>query len=65
MHENLIIAMKRNKITQKEIAKCIEVTERSVFNKIKKGNFTHTETVKIKNTFFPDSDLEELFKWVE
>lgn len=62
MYGNLIIEMKRKKVTQKELADCIGITTRGIFKKLHGGEFYHSETVKIRDKFFPDFDIEKLFE---
>lgn len=60
---NLIVEMKRSKVTQAEIAKCLSLSRMSVIQKINgKSDFTATEMFIIKNKFFPELSLEYLFE---
>ena len=63
MYPNLDAEMAREKVTTKAVAEALGLDERSVRNKIAgKTKFFYIETVKIKDTFFPEADLEYLFK---
>ena len=63
MYGNLIIEMKKKKVTQAEIAKALNISRRSVFNKVS-GNieFSMSEALTIKRTFFDDQTIEYLFE---
>jgi len=62
---NLYIAMKQNKIRQVDIAKLLKISKMSVSNKLKgKRELTRTEMFAIKNKYFPEADIEVLFKEV-
>ena len=62
MLHNLRAEMARNGIQKKEMAEAISITEKTLFNKIYgHTQFTAREMLAIKDTFFPDMDLEYLF----
>lgn len=61
MYANLLTEMKRAKVTQLEVAKALGITNRGLNKKILHGNFKSDEMFCIRNTFFPDKDLETLF----
>jgi plasmid maintenance system antidote protein VapI len=62
MYANLKIEMMLKKISIEDIADTIGVHRNSVSNKINGGNFTVEEAFKISEAFFPDKDLQYLFK---
>ena len=63
MLRNLLAEIGRNKIIQKEIAGFIGVNERTLWNKLNQVTaFSFAETVAIRDKFFPDLELEYLFK---
>jgi len=62
---NLYIAMKKKKVRQVDIARLLKISKMSVSNKLKgKRELTRTEMFAIKNKYFPDADIEILFKEV-
>ena len=63
MYGNLLIEMKKRKVTQAEIAEALNISRRSVFNKVS-GNieFSMSEALTIKRTFFNDKTIEYLFE---
>jgi len=62
MYHNLEAEMARNSIDVNDIAKAIDVNEKTVRNKLSgKTKFIFDETIMIKDTFFPDLDLQYLF----
>lgn len=63
MLHNLQAEIARIKVPQTKIAKAISVSDRTVRKKIKgETKFTFPEARKIRDTFFPDMELEYLFK---
>lgn len=63
MYKNLQSKMAREGVTQRSIADYLGIHENSVGNKVLgKSPFTIEEAFKIKEKFFPDSDLLYLFK---
>lgn len=66
MPYNLIAEIAKKKITKKEIAKAIGISQKTLFNKLNgKTDFTMSEMMKIRDTFFPGRSLEELFELKE
>ena len=62
MFHNLEAEMARSRVTVKDIAKCINKTEKSVRNKLQGIRpFTWPEIVMIRDSYFPDMDLQYLF----
>lgn len=62
MTNNLCAEMTRCGVSIADIQATIGKTEKTVGNKIKgKTDFTFPETVKIRDTFFPNQRLEYLF----
>lgn len=63
MLRNLMAEMTRYGIFNKDIAKTIGTTDKSVSNKILcKTEFTRKEMVEIKKKYFPDFTLDYLFE---
>ena len=56
MYTNLKVELIKKSLTQKEIADYIGI------HKISNGSFSVEEAFKIKERFFPECDLEYLFK---
>ena len=61
MFANLLVEMKRNKISQANVAKTLGITTRGLSKKLSGGDFKSEEMIKIQETFFPDIDLKTLF----
>ncbi|MFW2500453.1 hypothetical protein OD350_03560 [Clostridium beijerinckii] len=63
MFRNLLAEMSRNKITRRDIANCLGVSEKTARNYINGASkISWYDTLKIKNTFFPELSLEYLFE---
>ena len=63
MLPNLEAEIARNNIKKKAIASAISLSERGLQKKLKgESSFTFPEAEAIRDTFFPDKDLEYLFK---
>lgn len=59
----LIGEMAKKKVTKEEIAKLLDIHWNSVANKINGvSTFSVEEATEIKNAFFPEWKIEELFK---
>lgn len=62
MFNNLLAEMTRQKITRADIARCLGVSEKTARNYINgKTKISWLDTLKIKNTYFPNLSLEYLF----
>ena len=62
LFEKLIAEMKRQKISQGDIAKILGITQAAVAYKLSPdGDFKSEEIIKIQETFFPEVDLKTLF----
>lgn len=62
MLSNLIIEMKKSKITQRDITMLLDSNLNTICQKINgKREFKASEMFLIKNTFFPELSLEYLF----
>lgn len=62
MKKNLFILMKENKITRSAVAKLLSISLQGLQNKILgETEFKANEMFAIKNKFFPDKSLEEIF----
>jgi len=58
-------AMKRKKVTIDQLADVLKCHRNSIYNKLYgKGNsdFTVRESIQIRDSFFPELNIEELFK---
>ena len=63
MFRNLLAEMSRYRITRRDIANCLGVSEKTARNYINGvSKISWQDTLKIRNTFFSASDLEYLFK---
>lgn len=63
MYPNLIIEAKKKHIKQIDIAAVAGITRDTVRNKMERnGAFTIEEALKIREKFFPEKSLEELFR---
>lgn len=59
---NLLIELKRRKLTQKEVAKAIGISEQAMYKKmVGKTEFTLAEMEKIRSRM-PECTLDYLFK---
>lgn len=62
MFSNLRAEMARHSITAIDISRIIHKTDKSTRSKINgQGDFTLTEIYAIRDTFFPEMNLEYLF----
>lgn len=62
MYPNLRAEMARHNVSMTDISRVARKTDRSIRDKISgKGDFTLTEIVAIRDTFFPDRSLDYLF----
>jgi predicted transcriptional regulator len=60
--KNLIAEMKRFGVTIADIQRLLDVSERTVRNKLSgDSDFTYPEAVKIRDSYFPSLRLEYLF----
>lgn len=63
MFRNLLAEMSRNRITRRDIAACLGVSEKTARNYINgSSKISWYDTLKIRNTFFKDLDIEYLFR---
>lgn len=66
MYKNLKAEMARENVTNEEIANAIERNEKTFRNKLMGiTSFTLSESMKIRDTFFPKLELEYLFEQSE
>lgn len=62
MKKNLFILMKQNKVTNSAVANLLSITLPGLKHKINgETEFKANEMFAIKNKFFPDKSLEEIF----
>lgn len=62
MYPNLRAEMARHNVSMSDISRAARKTDRSIRDKISgKGDFTLTEIIAIRDTFFPDRSLDYLF----
>lgn len=62
----LVGEMAKKNITNESIANLLGIHRNSVYNKLRGlSSFSVEEAVTIRNTFFPDADIDELFKTEE
>lgn len=63
MYQYLVYRMKVNGISYEAVCRELGISEKTFRNKIKGVTaFTWNEAKKIKQAFFPEEDIEELFK---
>ncbi len=63
MRDFLEYRMNQENVSRSDLQKLLDVSEKTIRNKISGAtDFTWGEVRKIRNTFFPDDDFEELFK---
>lgn len=63
MYQYLVYRMKVNGITNEAVCDLLDISDKTFRNKIKGVTaFTWNEAKKIKQAFFPEDDIEELFK---
>ena len=63
MRDFLEYRMNQENVCRFDLQKLLDVSEKTIRNKISGAtDFTWGEVRKIRNTFFPDDDFEELFK---
>jgi plasmid maintenance system antidote protein VapI len=58
----LVGELAKKRIFKKNIAECLGIHRNSVTNKLNGGSFSVEEAVKIRDTFFPEWKVEDLFK---
>jgi len=62
-YSNLVGELAKKKITNTSIAKLLNIHLNSVANKLHgDSSFTVDEAIKIRDEYFPDADLSELFQ---
>lgn len=63
MYQYLVYRMKANGISNEAICSLLGISDKTFRNKLKGITaFTWNEAKKIKQAYFPDEDIEELFK---
>lgn len=63
MLRNLKAEMARRDVKPKQLADLLNVRKATIYDKLNgKYDFTFSEALEIKETFFPDDNLEFLFK---
>jgi len=63
MLHNLKAEIARKNISRREVRTLLGISEKAFNNKLSGLNeFTFRQTLRIKNTYFPDLDLEYLFE---
>lgn len=62
MKKNLFILMKQNKVTNSAVAKLLSISLQGLQHKLLgETEFKANEMFAIRNKFFPDKSLEEIF----
>lgn len=62
MYNNLLAEMTRQKISKYDIAKRLNVSEKTARNYLNgKTKISWQDSLKIRNTYFPNLDMEYLF----
>lgn len=59
---NLIAEMSKKKISNRNFATLLNVHENTIGNKINSGSFSIEEAFEIKSNYFPEFEIEYLFK---
>ncbi len=63
MYKNLKAEMARNSVRGKDIAKALGTRQATISSRLTgKTEFSYKEAKRIKDTFFPDVELEYLFE---
>lgn len=63
MMYNLLAESARKGITKKQMSECIDVSEKTFYNKVRgSSEITLVEAQMIRDTFFPEHKIEYLFK---
>ena len=62
MYPNLKLEMDIHNVTIENIAKTLELHRNSVSNKLNSGSFSVEEAFKVRDTHFPHSDMQYLYK---
>lgn len=63
MYHNLEAEIARNEIKRKDVAEALGISEKTLYNKIHgESEFSISECLTIKDMFFPELELEQLFK---
>lgn len=64
--ENLEAEMKRNKISRSDIARTLDLSYRTIHSRFNgESEWTYSECVKVRDTYFPDMELSYLFQTFE
>lgn len=61
MFANLRAEMSRYGVSKDDIAKCLEINEKTARTKLANGNFVYKEMGKIRDNFFPKFSIDYLF----
>lgn len=61
-YPNLVKEMAVRKITNTAIAELLNIHINSVSYKLSKGTFSIEECIKVRDKYFPDMKIENLFK---
>ncbi len=63
VYPELAAEIAKRGIRKKDIAKCVEISDRALSNKLQgRSAFTWNEVNKICDTFFPGAEMATLFK---
>lgn len=65
MYRNLKEFMKESQIYQRHLAGALDLSENRVNYRMRTNGFKCREMQKIRDTFFPEMSLDDLFKWEE
>lgn len=61
MYKVLVGEMAKEKITNRALAKTLDVHENTVANKLANGSFSVDEAITIRDKYFPNQKIENLF----
>jgi len=63
MLHNLLAEMAKKNIKKKDIAQALDIDNKTLWNKLNGvTQFKATELLAVRDTYFPDCDIEYLFK---
>lgn len=65
MYKTLKTELRAKGLYYRHVASLLGMSETQVTNRMRKHNFRNHEMCKIRDAFFPDMTLDELFKWEE
>ena len=64
-YPELVGEMAKRKVTNGSLAKLLKIHPNSIYYKFNEGSFSVEDAKLIRDTFFPDKSIEELFQTEE